>query len=371
MRVTDALLPRLDADFGVGLGSAAQVVTAFAVAYGGLQAFYGTLGDRYGKYRMVGWACAASALTALVCAAAPTFGLLVAARLVAGATAAAVIPLSMAWIGDVVPYAGRQPVLARFLIGQIFGLAGGQFLGGLAADHGHWRAPFVGLAAWFALAAFALFRMRGRVADRRQAAGAPRERMFAGFAGVLRERWARIVVGTVFLEGIALFGPFAFFATHLHVRYGLSLAGAGAGLMLFGAGGLTFAWASPWLVRRLGEPGLAAGGGIALCAALLLLGLGRAWPLALAGAYLAGIGFYMLHNTLQTNATQMAPERRGAAVALFASAFFIGQAVGVGLASLAVERLSTTPIILAGAAGTLALGLVFSRRVAAHRQGSA
>ena len=33
----------------------------------------------------------------------------------------------------------------------------------------------------------------------------------------------------------------------------------------------------------------------------------------------------MLHNTLQTNATQMTPQARGTAVALFSSAIFIGQ----------------------------------------------
>ena len=30
-----------------------------------------------------------------------------------------------------------------------------------------------------------------------------------------------------------------------------------------------------------------------------------------------GLGYYMLHNTLQTNATQMTPEARGTAVAGF------------------------------------------------------
>lgn len=39
----------------------------------------------------------------------------------------------------------------------------------------------------------------------------------------------------------------------------------------------------------------------------------------------------MLHNTLQINATQMAPERRGAAVAAFAASFFIGQYVGIAI----------------------------------------
>ena len=44
------------------------------------------------------------------------------------------VPLSMAWIGDHTPYQNRQAVLARFLTGQILGLACGQLMGGLLAD---------------------------------------------------------------------------------------------------------------------------------------------------------------------------------------------------------------------------------------------
>jgi len=62
-----------------------------------------------------------------------------------------------------------------------------------------------------------------------------------------------------------------------------------------------------------------------------------------------GLGFYMLHNTLQINATQMAPERRGAAVSIFACCFFFGQSVGVCLAGLGVAHLGTANIIVLGA----------------------
>ena len=75
---------------------------------------FGPLGDRFGKYRVIAWACVACAVATLLCALAPGFGLLLGARMVAGAMLAAVIPLSMAWIGDVVPYEHRQPVLARW-----------------------------------------------------------------------------------------------------------------------------------------------------------------------------------------------------------------------------------------------------------------
>src|SRR5512141_1318979 len=104
LRVCDPLLPRLSADYGVGLGAVSQTVTAFAIAYGVLQLAYGPIGDRYGKYRTVTMATLACAMTSLACAFAPTFAALVIARLLAGATAGALIPLSLAWIGDAVPY---------------------------------------------------------------------------------------------------------------------------------------------------------------------------------------------------------------------------------------------------------------------------
>ena len=129
LRVMDAMLPRLAAEFSLNLGAAASVITVFAVAYGLAQLLFGPLGDRFGKYRVVALGCLACALTTLACALAPSFGLLLLARTLAGATAASIIPLSMAWIGDVIAYERRQPVLARFLIGQILGLSGGVALG--------------------------------------------------------------------------------------------------------------------------------------------------------------------------------------------------------------------------------------------------
>ena len=69
----------------------------------------------------------------------------------------------------------------------------------------------------------------------------------------------------------------------------------------------------------------------------------------------------MLHNTLQINATQMASERRGAAVAAFASCFYLGQSVGVALAGALVERVGTSIIIALGSAGVLLASFNFSR----------
>jgi hypothetical protein len=105
------------------------------------------LGDRFGRYRTIAAAALVSAFGSAACALAPTLDSLVIARFVSGATIGAFIPLSLAWIGDTVAYEKRQPLLARFLVGQMAGVAFGNAAAGLLGEHFGWRAIFMALAA--------------------------------------------------------------------------------------------------------------------------------------------------------------------------------------------------------------------------------
>jgi predicted MFS family arabinose efflux permease len=357
LRVCDPLLPHFAREYGIGVGTAGQTVTAFAIAYGLLQLAYGPIGDRYGKYRVVTLATLGCAVTSLLCAIAPTFEWLVGARVLAGATAGALIPLSMAWIGDTVPYERRQAVLARFLIGQMFGIAMGQVLGGLGADQLGAGPVFLTLAVWFAAAAALMWRFAPRRETRGQR---PQGGIVQRFAAVFAVGWARVILLTVFAEGILLFGALAFVPTHLHRRHGLPLTLAGVIVMLYGVGGLAYAAMSPMLVRRLGESGLARGGAVLLAACLVIVAFTSQPVVAALACFAAGLGFYMLHNTLQVNATQMVPAQRGSSLALFAATLFVGQAAGVSLAGALVERMGTAPVIAGAAALLVLVGLAFA-----------
>lgn len=364
MRVNDALLPKLAQEFVISLGQASQIISVFAIAYGIAQLLFGPLGDRFGKYRVIAWASIACAGTSMLCALAPGFDTLRIARALAGATAAAIIPLSMAWIGDVVAYDQRQPVLARFLIGQIVGFTAGVWLGGFAADHLTWRVPYFLLAGIFAAVGLALLAFNRQLPVHarltKSGKGSPLRRLVSEFAAVLSRRWARVILVLVFMEGMVFYGPFAFIASHIHRVFGLSLSNSGAMVMLFGAGGFVFALSSRRLVSRLRETGLVQWGGAFMSAALAAIAFGPNWWWALAGCFLAGLGFYMLHNTLQVNATQMAPDRRGAAMAAFASCFFLGQSAGVSISGLLVESVGTPMLLAFGAAGVLVVGFLFA-----------
>ncbi len=350
MRTLDPMLPRLGLEFGIPIGHAAWAITAFAIAYGVLQIFFGPLGDRLGKLRVIAWAGAFASLASIGCAlAAGSFTWLVAARALAGACCAATIPLSMAWIGDAVPYDLRQPVLARFMIGQMMGMAFGQVLGGFAAEQPYWQWPFLFFAAVFALAAGLLLKTYSKRAAAIATTAPAMGHMGEALLDVLGRPWARLILYVTLAEGTFFLGSFAFIATHLHHVGGLSLKMAGAILMAFSVGGVVFALLARRGVAALGELRTALIGGALTVVSLALLALISTPALAVLATFASGVGFYMLHNTLQTHATQMAPERRGAAVALFATCFFVGQSIGVSMFGAIGDRWGTQVLLLVGA----------------------
>lgn len=369
LRAPDPLLPLLARTFGTTAGGASAVITAFGLAYGLLQIVNGPIGDRIGKYRMVFWVTAISAAGNLACALAPSLPLLVAARFATGATVGAIVPLAMAWIGDAVPYERRQPVLARFLIGHMFGIALAATASGWLGERYGWQAVFHALAGLYvAIAALLRFELRTNPATAQRAgAGLTLRESFLRMAALTRDRWVRVMLATVFLEGALLYGPLAFVAYDAHQRFGLSLGQSGALLSVFPLGGLLYALVSGRLLPWLGEGRVALGGGLLAGAGFLCLAIAPMAALALPCILMVGIGLYMLHNTLQVHATQMAPEARGAAVALFALFLFTGQSTGVWLASHAVDGIGTLPAYLAGAIGLPLLALDFRRRLARRR----
>ncbi len=369
LRCTDALLPLLAADFGTTIGSAAAAVTAFSISYGLLQVVHGPLGDKLGKYRLSFFTSLISFFGTLACAFSPTLEVLVVARFFAGATIGALIPLAMAWIGDVIPYANRQSVLARFLIGQMLGVALGASLGGYLGEHFGWRSPFYLLAVFYAVVSVMLWLELARNPYTRVDAAAAPTTILGGFhrmAQLLRVPWVRTILLIAAAEGAFFYGSLTFVALHLHKQLGLGLGASGTMIGAYAVGGMLYAAVSRKLVRRLGERGLALTGGLAIGVAFLGLALSGSVATALLCLLIVGVGIYMMHNTLQVNATQMAPESRGAALALFALSLFSGSSFGIWVGGKVIDAYGTTPLFVMSAIAMPLLALEFRRRLARH-----
>ncbi|HKQ23037.1 MAG TPA: MFS transporter [Burkholderiales bacterium] len=365
LRLFDALLPTVADDFAVPVTTASVVVTAFTLAYGLFQIVHGPLGDRVGKLRTVGGAVLIAAAASLGCAFAPSLHALTWLRFATGIGAAAIVPLSLAWIGDNTPYEKRQATLGRFLgfilLGQILGPA----LGGALAEFVSWREVFYVLATVFLGVGMVLF-AEDRKSRRLPAPKRTQTGVLRAYSDVLRDRWVRTVMLTVFLEGGLFYGAFAYGGAYLKERFDLSYLIIGALLAGFGFGGVIYSLLVRRLLARLGEKGFVLTGGVILFLCFLALPLLPVWQAAAPVFIASGFGFYMFHNTLQTRATEMAPQARGTAIAVFAFSLFMGQASGVAAWGQLINAVGYRWSFMTAGVGLLVLGQWFAGRVRSH-----
>lgn len=366
MRMCDPMLVVLGQEFQVTTGEASRVVSAFAVAYGVMQLFYGPLGDRFGKLRVISLAALACAIFSAITSMAPSLTILVVMRAFMGATAAGIIPLTLAWIGDQVAYDRRQETLARLMGATVSGMMVGLWFGGFAAENLGWRTAFVVVSAFFAIAAVFLLRKARSVPP-----PAPTTTGFMGaFANtfeLLRNRRVQQVLGATIVEGALIFGAMAFIPTHLHQQFDMSVVFAGTVMMLYGVGGLIYSQlARRWMGWLGGERGLVRMGASLIVLGLLTLAWTHQQAMGMLACFMTGFGFYMLHNTLQTQATQMAPHARGTAVTLFACMLFFGQSAGVLAMSFGVDQGWLAYAFSVCALGVAFLGAFVYRLVGQH-----
>jgi len=362
-RICDAMLPELSRVFAVDLAQASQVVWMFAVVYGAAQLFYGPLGDRLGKFRIVTYATLACSLGSLMAVFATSLDLLVLARVLVALGAAAIIPLSMAWVGDAVPAKRLQETLAQVGMGTTLGIGGGQLTGGLLTDLLGWRWAFAFMTLLFGIVGCLLYADGLRQQPTTPAVTSHRQspRLGAQALTIITGAWSRVVLLVAFVEGAAGFGVLALWASHLHRSLGLSLTASGAIVALFGLGGMFYMASARHLIRRFGEHGLTWIGVCLMGLCAWVVAFTPYWWLTIVASLLGGFGFFMFHNTMQANATRMAPAARGAAVSLFAAALFLGQSLGVLLAANLIGIIGSGAVIALGGTVTVALGLFFAQ----------
>jgi YNFM family putative membrane transporter len=362
LRAADPLIPQVSEEFAVSVGDAAIIATAFTFAYGAFQIVYGTFGDRVGKLTVIAIASLLSALSAFASALADGLPTLAILRLIGGCTAGAIIPLAIAYVGDVTPYHQRQAVLARFLSGQILGVVMGQALGGVLGEHIGWRGVFAVFGLFFLVVALVLGwdLLSGKAKQHRAPAAG---NVLQQYRTLLRTPRAVGLIAAVFAEGFLFFGGLTFVGAHLRQAYGLSLDAIGLLLGCFGLGGLAYIVLAQRFVRRLGERGMMLCGGMIMGVAFIAIGFNPpVWSFVVILAA-CGIGLYLMHGTLQTNGTQIAPHARALGLSLFATCLFVGQALGVTAVGWSMMTVGFPPTIIVAGVLLAVLGLVLAWRL--------
>ena len=141
--VTNIALPSIKDDIGGGVSGLQWVVNGYALMLASLLLSMGVLCDQRGARRvMTGGLCVFASGGALA-ASAPSLGVLVAAQLIKGAAAAALIPAALAIVAHAYDDARRQ-ARAVAAISAVSGIAtaAGPVVAGLLVDTISWRAIF-------------------------------------------------------------------------------------------------------------------------------------------------------------------------------------------------------------------------------------
>lgn len=354
MRSVDPMLNILAADLKVTLQEVALLASAFTLPYAAMQLVFGPIGDAVGKVRLVRINLAMLSVGLAVSALAPGHASLLAARVFSGAFAGGVIPVVLASVGDRVPFDRRPVALSRVLLALVLGQLTGSAAAGVVAEYAGWRQVFwCAFAVALAAALCATFGLR----DEKAAQPVSLAASAARYGVVLKNPLSLKVYGVVALEGALTFGVFPLVAP-LMVEHALGDA-VEAGLVLgaFAIGGAFYTFAVPFLVRHLGLGGMAGVGAAAVGLLMIAASLGASLAAVAVLFALSGFTFYMIHNVLQILATELAPEARGSAVALFASSFFVGQAVGAVVMAQAAGFIGVVPVFVLAGLGMVVLAI--------------
>jgi MFS transporter, YNFM family, putative membrane transport protein len=357
MRLVDPIVPLIADGFGLTLTAAAMLAPVFTLSYAFGQPFIGPVADSFGKVRIIGIALAILAILQVACALAPGFQSLAVARGLAGIAAGGVIPVAMAAIADRVGMEHRQVALSRLLAAMVMGQVAGSFLSGVVGEYAGWRAAFVlagGFAGIGSLLAFVC--LKPRVVIRRDPLDPAS--IFARYKGVLDNPLAWRLCLLVMVEGMAVFAVFPFAAELLQSRGATGSAEAGTAIAIFGFGGLLYTLVAKQIVGKLGPSRMCALGGIVLAVVLVMLSLPLPrWTAPLLFG-LQGLGFYLIHSTYQTQATELSTTARSSAVALFACGLFLGTAMGPISMALFRQTMTLESALFVYAAIVLVLGFV-------------
>lgn len=332
------LLEGVAGDLSVSVGTAGNLVTVFAVTYAVVSPILVTLTGGVAPRRILFAAMAVFAAANLAAVFAPTFGLLLACRMLAACGAAVFTPTALAVAAGLSPPEERGRSISTITGGLTVSFVVGIPLGSIIGTYFGWRMTFVMVAA---LGVVAMLGVRALLPD-----------VEAPPVVGLKERVDALgqpaVLAALGLTTLGLMGGFVVFTYVSPLLAGITgFGGAGVSglLFLFGVAALLGNWLGGYGADHIGYARLMAA--ILALLSLSLFGFSLlvassetaiALPGTVAALVLWGVAGFALNPLQQYRVSQLAPSTRNVALSLNASAIYLGQGIGAGLGALALAN---------------------------------
>lgn len=321
-------------DFGISVGVAGQLVSAFALAYAFSAPLLAAFTARLPRRALLCAALVLFSLANLLAATAPGFGVLLFSRVLCALAAALATPIALALGAALTPLERRGSALALVMGGVTVAFALGIPLGTQVSTWVGWRGMYVGLGIASLLATAAVYRVLPPVPGAAHGG-------FRAFAVLRLPGIPAILVLTVLSIAVG-FSVFSYIGPIIQELTGLSDAAVGPRLLVFGAGAIAGTYLGGMLADRI-HPGRMATAFLILLTVtntgyslVALLEPGAASHAAvLVVLFLSALPGFAFMPLQQMRLVNQAGENAHLALALNASAVFFGQGLGAMLGGLA------------------------------------
>lgn len=140
--IVNVALPSIAGELGGGITTQQWVVDGYLLTLGSLIMVAGSLADIFGRVRILRSGLVLFGIASLLCAAAPSGAVLIAARLLQGTAAALLVPGSLALITSTFKEGPRARAIGTWTGWTGTAFVAGPLLGGLLVDTVSWRLVF-------------------------------------------------------------------------------------------------------------------------------------------------------------------------------------------------------------------------------------
>lgn len=328
--VVMGLLPEVARDLGVDIPQAGLLVTAYAIGVVIGAPIMAILTARLPRKGALLGLMGVFILGNLACATAPTYELMMAARIFTAFAHAAFMGIGAVVAADLAPPAKRAQAMALTMTGltvaNVLGVPGGTALGEWAG----WRMTFLGVAAIGAVAGIAVLAMVPKMPQ------LPAQSMFREFA-VLKRPQVMLGMAMSALSAASLFSVYTYIKPLLIESAGMEAAMITTALILFGGGftigGLLGGRLADWNQMRAMQGGFLA---VALILALFTVSSGTA-ATAIVTMVLWGIASFAVVAPLQMRVIDKSVGAPNLASTLNHAGFNIGCASGAALGGIPIS----------------------------------
>lgn len=315
--VISPVLDDLGATFGVDVAHAGWAVSIYALTLAVVAPTVASIGHRVPKKTTMTAALVVFVIASLLCAWAPLFWILLAARAICGAAAGAFLPACYAYVGDTTPYAQRGRVMGRVMAGWSLALIVGVPLGSWIAQLWGWRTTFVVVGAAGCVAAWTISRLSA--AGPVQGASVARSVLANGVPTLLSIN---------FFNVLSFYAVYTFLGVTVRDRLGLDSGPFGLLVLCYGMG-LLGSTLNAWVLDRYGKERLLRIALTLLAVMFAVLAAATRSPIALGACMLVwGVLQGFAQTAVATLVTEASGAARGVAMAWMSCASYMAVALG-------------------------------------------